>query len=57
MGRGMGEGCGKALIACGKALIACGKALIAKKVVRGVMIIQKLARTRTHPRPPSDPCQ
>ena len=45
----MGEGCGKAWVAVRRGY---GKALIAKKVVRGVMIIQKLARTRAHPLPP-----
>jgi len=32
--------------------MASGEALMAKKVVRGVMIIQKNADARTHPRPP-----
>jgi hypothetical protein len=32
--------------------MASGEALIAKNFVRGVMIIQKNADARTHPRPP-----
>ena len=34
-------------------LMASGEALMAKKVVAGVMIIQKNADARTHPRPPA----